>query len=173
MEAGYNHQQRDLPAFLQGWQSRSGKDVSKASARRGEMNTFAFEHTGEIDPVRYTRGKPTELKLAGRQSQFQALLAPMHQRLYRFVRHSLHNAQDAEDVTQEALLRAWAHFETFDAQRSFDAWVFRIAGNLIVDHQRRKRRRSELPLDAPILHEDGGESAYHSIFSDSTGDPEA
>jgi RNA polymerase sigma-70 factor (ECF subfamily) len=107
-----------------------------------------------------------------RQQRFQALLAPMHQRLYRYIRHSLRNVHDAEDVSQEVLARAWTHFEAFDARRSFDAWVFRIARNLIVDQQRRKRRRPEIPLDTPSLHNEAKEGDYHQALLDTKGDPE-
>jgi RNA polymerase sigma-70 factor, ECF subfamily len=92
-------------------------------------------------------GDTAKPSLVQRQEQFQRLAVPVQQRLYRYALRSLQNRQDAEDVTQEALLRAWAHFEQFDLERSFDAWMIRILNNLMIDLIRRRRRRQEVSLD--------------------------
>lgn len=117
-------------------------------------------------------GESRETALGQRQAQFQTLVAQTHTRLFNFVRRTVGNAHDAEDVTQEALTRAWLHFEDFDAQRSFEAWVFRIAGNLLIDHSRRKHRRQEISLDMPTACVEGEEGACHPELAARTGDPQ-
>ena len=92
-------------------------------------------------------------------------------RLYSFARRALNNPQDAEDVTQEALTRAWTHFETFDPRCSFDAWVFRIASNLLIDQSRRRKRRQEISLDAPVARSEENEGSGCLELADSTSDP--
>lgn len=55
----------------------------------------------------------------------------------------------AEDIAQEALLRAWANRERFDGRSEVATWVFSIARNCWIDRLRRKRTRpAEEPMDA-------------------------
>jgi RNA polymerase sigma-70 factor, ECF subfamily len=123
--------------------------------------------------VQHARRESGEQLLAERQAQFHALVARTHKRLYHYVRRSLHNSQDAEDLTQEVLARAWSYFETFDPQQSFDAWVLRIARNLLIDQSRRRKHRQEISLDAPVTELEGSENVCYFEIVDSTGDPES
>lgn len=59
----------------------------------------------------------------------------------------------AEDLTSDVFLKAWQKFETFDQSRSFQAWVYRIAHNHLVDHYRLRR----LEIDIDELHDLGAE----------------
>lgn len=62
--------------------------------------------------------------------------------LLRYARSKLVDPRDAEDVVQEALVRAWRHSHTFDASRGSErAWLFGITRNLIADHHRPRRLR--------------------------------
>jgi RNA polymerase sigma-70 factor (ECF subfamily) len=105
-----------------------------------------------------------------RQARFQSLAAGIHPRLYRYARRALGHRQDAEDIAQETLARAWAHFETFDPRRSFETWVFRIASNLITDLHRRRKRRQEFSLDATVAGRESDGQCYAEL-ADSTGNP--
>ncbi|HEY6453005.1 MAG TPA: sigma-70 family RNA polymerase sigma factor [Steroidobacteraceae bacterium] len=59
----------------------------------------------------------------------------------------LANSAAAEDVVQEAMVRAWARAGQFDARRaSFTTWLYRIVLNLCIDHRRRKPPQA-LPID--------------------------
>ncbi len=68
--------------------------------------------------------------------------------LTRFVAHMTHDASFAQDVVQEALLRAWKHPEILaqsdDAAR---AWLFTVARNLVIDDRRSARHRREVSTD--------------------------
>lgn len=74
--------------------------------------------------------------------------------LTRFVAHMTHDASFAQDVVQEALLRAWKHPEILaqsdDAAR---AWLFTVARNLVIDDRRSARYRREVSTD--VLPETG------------------
>jgi len=54
--------------------------------------------------------------------------------------------QDAEDMTQEAFIRAFQRLETFDLERPFGPWIRRVAANLCLN-QLKRRRESRLQLD--------------------------
>jgi RNA polymerase sigma-70 factor, ECF subfamily len=130
----------------------------------GQVAYYRLAHRGS--------GETSEQSLVRKQMSFHALVAHSHKRLYHFVRRSLHNPQDAEDLTQEVLARAWSYFETFDPRQPFDAWIFRIARNLIIDQSRRRTRRQEISLDAPVANKEESESVCCPEIANSTADPQ-
>src|SRR5262245_46826021 len=71
----------------------------------------------------------------------------------------LHNEDDARDVVQETFTRAYQHLDRFKGEAAFYTWVYRIAYNLCVDHQRRSGQQMPLPPDrgedAPLPLPDG------------------
>lgn len=73
-------------------------------------------------------------------------------RVYRFTLRLTHDAHLAEDLTQEALLRAWAKRQQLRDDRAARVWLFQIAANLWRDHLRRARspvaQTVALPLHA-------------------------
>jgi len=62
-------------------------------------------------------------------------------RIYTFARYSLRHREDAEDVTQEVLVRLWKHRDSIDPAAT-PAWVMRVARNLVIDVARRRQSRS-------------------------------
>jgi len=79
--------------------------------------------------------------------QFETLFERSRRRVYRFAYHLTGNATDAEDVVQDAYVRAWQHFERFDNSRSFEGWLFRIVTNRVIDLRRRQKRVPMYSLD--------------------------
>jgi RNA polymerase sigma-70 factor (ECF subfamily) len=62
--------------------------------------------------------------------------------LRRYVRSMIWNAWDAEDVTQDALVKIFVGISRYDATRApFSAWMLRVARNAAIDHLRRQRDR--------------------------------
>jgi RNA polymerase sigma-70 factor (ECF subfamily) len=78
------------------------------------------------------------------------------------------NRTDAEDITQETLLRAWANYGAFDASRSFDAWVLRITANLCIDLYRHRTRCPMISLERTSA---GGAGPVFRELADTTHDP--
>jgi RNA polymerase sigma-70 factor (ECF subfamily) len=76
--------------------------------------------------------------LAGEKGAFDQLVERYYQRLDRFVRHVLGNPMQAEDVTQEAFLRAYRALSRFRGDASFYSWLYRIALNLCMTHLRQR-----------------------------------
>lgn len=75
--------------------------------------------------------------------------------IYAFIRRKGFTPEEADDLTQETLIRAYSHLAGFRGA-CLDAWLYRIAANVAVDHVR-KRRVATVPLDSVALMDDGEE----------------
>ena len=73
--------------------------------------------------------------------EFEERLAECGPLAYRVARGVLRNNADAEDVAQEALLRAYRRFERLRDHGRFRAWLVRIAFRLAIDRVRSSKRR--------------------------------
>ena len=102
---------------------------------------------------------------------FEERMAETRKRIYKQVFRMLGNHADAEDVTQETLVRAWSARASYDPARSFDAWILRIAANLCIDRIRRRKRRSEVSLETGLGAEPDGERSDLEI-ADLSQNPE-
>ena len=65
-------------------------------------------------------------------------------RIYRYVYYRVGTRQDAEDITSEVFVRMVKSLRT--QKGSFQAWLFRIATNLVIDHYRRTARQKKALL---------------------------
>jgi len=86
---------------------------------------------------------------------FTRLEAQYRKRVFAFAHRLSRNRDDAEDLTQMTFLRAYRAFDRYDPTRPFEHWLMRITANLFVDYLRRRRRRVEYSLDAPVPTSDG------------------
>ena len=64
-------------------------------------------------------------------------------RIYLLAFHYCHNAQDAEDLSQEAWLKAYKALRSFRSESSFYTWLRRITINAFLNHQRANSFRRE------------------------------
>lgn len=78
---------------------------------------------------------------AGEEAAFSDLVHRYAGKMRAYARAMLRNDQDAEDLTQEALLRIYRALPLFQRQASFSTWAFRILNRLCLDHLRQARRR--------------------------------
>jgi RNA polymerase sigma-70 factor, ECF subfamily len=83
---------------------------------------------------------------AGDERAFRALVEPYRRALEVHCYRMLGSVQDAEDVAQETLLRAWRALERFEPRAQFQTWLYRIATNACLDELERRPRRPE-PVD--------------------------
>ena len=70
--------------------------------------------------------------------QFRELVDRHRDRVYTFAYYSLGNREEAEDATQEVLLRLWKHWRELD-DKTAAAWITRVARNVCIDVIRRRR----------------------------------
>src|SRR6478752_9866586 len=75
--------------------------------------------------------------------EFQAIVEPYRRALEVHCYRMLGSIHDAEDVTQDTLLRAWRAFNRFERRSSIETWLYRIATNACLDELERRPRRAE------------------------------
>jgi RNA polymerase sigma-70 factor (ECF subfamily) len=79
----------------------------------------------------------------GQRTAFDALVRRYDQSVLRLALHMLGNEQDAQDVHQEAFIKAYRHLGNFRFECSFYTWLYRIVTNLCLDQMRRRKSRRE------------------------------
>ena len=97
-------------------------------------------------------------------SEAEARLGHYRTGLYGFIRRKGFSAEEADDLTQETLIRAYLHLAGFRGA-SMDAWLYRIAANVSVDYLR-KRRLSTVPLETLALEASGEEDPVAKLDRD-------
>src|SRR5277367_2839462 len=85
----------------------------------------------------------------GDQSAFRMLVERHSRSVFRLAFRMTGNEQDAEDVVQESMLRAYKQLGKFDERASFGTWLYRIAANCSLDLVRSRKRRSQNQVLAP------------------------
>ena len=81
---------------------------------------------------------------AGDSSAATELVRRYSTPLYNFSYRFTGNREEAQEIAQEALLKALKNMDRFNPRYKFSSWVYRICRNLAIDRKRRKRPSSEL-----------------------------
>jgi RNA polymerase sigma-70 factor, ECF subfamily len=97
-----------------------------------------FAGMDEADLVRHAR--------AGEREAFRAIMQRGNQRLFRIARGVVRDDAEAEDIVQEAYLRAFTHMDSFRGEASIFTWLTRIVINEA--NGRLRKRRAHVGLDA-------------------------
>ena len=114
---------------------------------------------------------PANSMMISPATEFESLYRRSQRRAYNLAYRLTGNSADAEDVAQDAYVRAWHNFESYDASRSFEGWLFRIITNRVIDLRRRQKRVPIYSLDSPIQGDDEGQPLAHE-FAAPNSDPE-
>lgn len=85
---------------------------------------------------------------------FERLLKKYRKSVYYMLLKMVNNADDAEDLTQEAFAKAFNSLMKFDSKYAFSTWLFRIATNNCIDFIRKKRVKT-VSIDTPYSNSDG------------------
>jgi RNA polymerase sigma-70 factor (ECF subfamily) len=106
--------------------------------RQAHIPNIAPLDTGDAELVRRA--------LARDEAAVRAIMQANNRKLYRLARGILRNDAEAEDVVQEAYVRAFTHLESFRGDSSLSTWLSRIAMNEALG--RLRRARPSVDLDA-------------------------
>jgi len=87
---------------------------------------------------------------AGDADAFRRLMERHSRNVFRLAYRMTRNEHDAEDVVQEAFLRAFRSLDRFEERAHFGSWIFRIAANCAYDSLRARERRQESADPVPV-----------------------
>ncbi len=90
----------------------------------------------------------------GNRAAFEVLVRHYDQSVLRLALHLTGSEADAQDIHQDAFLKAYKNLGSFRFECSFYTWIYRIVTNLCLDHLRKRNVRKE---DAPVTTDHSGE----------------
>ncbi len=91
---------------------------------------------------------------SGSRAAFDALVRQYEHQVLRLALHLTGSEHDAEDIYQEAFLKAYRYIGNFRFECSFYTWIYRIVTNLCLDQLRRRKTRRE---DRSVLVDHAGD----------------
>jgi RNA polymerase sigma-70 factor (ECF subfamily) len=83
---------------------------------------------------------------AGDLALYEVIMRRYNQRLYRVARAILHDDSEAEDVMQEAYVRAYTHLDQFAGRSAFSTWLTRIAVHEALSRLRSRNRHPQVDV---------------------------
>jgi len=122
-----------------------------------------------LDGVMGAASGASEHTSAHRLAAFDELLQRHLRSIYRVAFRLAGHHDDAEDLAQEAIIEAFRAFDRYQPGTYFDRWLYRIMTRTHIDRVRRRIRRPEISLDAPITP-DG--NSLIAVLGDSREDPQ-
>jgi RNA polymerase sigma-70 factor (ECF subfamily) len=131
----------------------------------GGLNLYG---SGSVNGLRAMRGSAplpqprdgedlhlVEAFLAGEESAFDALVRRYQVLAYRVARGVVGTHADADDVAQEAFLRAYRNLKTFRREASFRTWLLRIVTHTALNHRRSWWVRRQVDTEVDRLEQAG------------------
>jgi RNA polymerase sigma-70 factor (ECF subfamily) len=100
---------------------------------------------------------------AGDLAAFEQLIVLHEQRVFQIALRLLRNVGDAQDAAQEVFLRLHKHLGSFDEERRFQSWLYRVVVNVCRDLNRRRGKHLAAPLDETTTPAAGVESASRTV----------
>jgi RNA polymerase sigma-70 factor (ECF subfamily) len=141
-------------------------DPSRAGNARAAQTPS--ENPGAID------GQLVRRVLAGKRAAFDELTRRYQRQAVAVSYRLLGNSQDAQEVSQDAFLKAYSSLASLEKPEAFGGWLMRIVSNLSLNYRRGRKVRSQLPLD-DILGPTSGEATEAagggSEWMSRSGDP--
>ena len=94
--------------------------------------------------------------LEGDRNAFTELVKPYERRVYAAALALLHNEADAEDVAQEAIVKAFTHLQQFRAEAKFSTWLLQIT----INEARMRRRKQQAHVMESITEQQNEDGDY-------------
>lgn len=92
----------------------------------------------------------------GDANAFEYLVAAYEKNVYNLALRMTGSPEDAEDMAQEAFLKAYGSLDSFRGDSKFSVWLYRIVSNVCLDFLRRQKKRQSFSLS---MEDDDGEES--------------
>src|SRR5512135_1272239 len=115
-------------------------------ARRGHMVSQSLSRVDDSQLIREAQ--------RGNRVAFEELVRQYDRAVLRLALHLTGSESDAQDIYQEAFLKAYRNIASFRFECSFYTWIYRIVTNLCLDHIRKRQVRKE---DSGVTTDSDGE----------------
>lgn len=128
-----------------------------------ERNMYGEQEEADLD------GELVQRSQNGDEEAFSQLVERYRSRVASIAYQVLGNYEDARDVAQEVFIKLYRGIGTFDPQKKFFTWLYRLTVNAAIDYLRVKKRRAmegsleDLPEGYPDFAGPEGELASHQL----------
>jgi len=137
-------------------QSCQGMTATRAMDKPKSAEERMRKRASEMELIREAQ--------AGSREAFSTLVREYEQQVLRLALHLTGSESDAEDIYQEAFLKAFRYIGNFRFECSFYTWIYRIVTNLCLDQMRRRKTRRE--DRAVVVNHSGEEMDLLAMVSD-------
>lgn len=105
----------------------------------------------------------------GNIDAFEELIRDYKKSAYNIALRVLRNVEDAEDISQEALIKVYKNIQNFNMQSTFKVWMYRIVVNTCLDFKRKKKFKT-YSIDEDIYL--GENKEVHRQIADNANNPD-
>lgn len=102
--------------------------------------------------------------LNGDTNAFEQLVVEYEKNVYNIALKMTSNSEDAQDMTQEAFIKAFNSLANFRGESKFSVWLYRIVNNICLDFLRSRNRRPTVSLS---VEDDEGEEKQIDVADES------
>jgi RNA polymerase sigma-70 factor, ECF subfamily len=145
---GWLFQPRRAPVQSGASEQRNEIRSSAAARRAASPVTMAGQNASRVDDASLIREAQR-----GSRTAFEELVRHYDQAVLRLALHLTGSEHEAQDIYQEAFLKAFRNIGSFRFECSFYTWIYRIVTNLCLDQLRKKQVRKE---DSPVAVDSEG-----------------
>jgi RNA polymerase sigma-70 factor (ECF subfamily) len=121
------------------------------------LSRKAAKPLGEAPPEKAAPDEVTEAELVKRARRgdlnaYDDLVRRYQERIYATLYHMTSNHEDANDLAQEAFIKAFHALKSFKGGSSFYTWVYRIAVNKTINFLKQRKNKTQMSLDNLDFH---------------------
>ena len=129
-------------------------DPFRSAAIRRDQQRSAARAARDLQPEQAAENELIRAAQAGSRTAFDSLVRHYDQPVLRLALQVSGSETDAQDIVQEAFLKAYRYIGNFRFECAFYTWLYRIVTNVSLDLMRRRKTRRE--ESATFIDEDGG-----------------
>jgi len=102
----------------------------------------------------------------GEETAFRTIVEKWQDMVYNTALGIVQNAEDAEDISQEAFVQVYQSIHSFKGESKFSTWLYRITIAKALDHERRKKRKKRFAIVKKILGNAEDDALFRAVLRD-------